>query len=196
MASQQLACCVPLQRRTLHLCCHNTLQTKRSRKASASPPVAKRVGGGYEVHFAEQGSSTDTAAAAALAADDAGKLLQGLQGPLTEQDLCIIKHILQHAEGTAVEDARTGRAAGIHIGLAHLLEAYDAVLPQHGLLAQADTHYYRILLKLALDPNHDWWDRFHRECSLWARWGSGWQHAVRLAGWRGSYWWHVVQQGT
>jgi hypothetical protein len=109
-------------------------------------------------------------AAAATAASDVGRLLlHGLPGPLGERDLCVIKDILRRAEASAVQDAHAGTAAGGHVNLARLLEAYDAVLPQHGLAPAEDTHYYRILLKLALGPNNDWWERFAQECSAWAR---------------------------
>lgn len=99
-----------------------------------------------------------------------GKLLTGLEGPLTEQDLLIVKHILKTAQATAVEDFQSGRCtSNPRISLARLLQAYDAVLPQHGLVPQEDTHYYRILLKLTLDPSNDWWQRFHKEQKLWSK---------------------------
>jgi hypothetical protein len=125
------------------------------------------VGGGYDIEYLVDSSP----AAAAEAARATSKLLTGLEGPLTEQDLLIIKHILKTAETIAVDECRLGRASSSHISLAKLLQAYETVLPQHGLMAQEDTHYYRILLKLTLDPNHDWWQRFHKEQKLWARWG-------------------------
>lgn len=122
------------------------------------------MGGGYDIFLA---SSHD--AAAAEAAASAGKLLQGLEGPLTEQDLLVIRHILKTAEAAAVVECQSGHASSSNITLAKLLQAYEAVLPQHGLLPQGDTHYYRILLKLTLDPNHDWWSRFQKERKQWNR---------------------------
>jgi hypothetical protein len=121
------------------------------------------VGGGYELTF------TGYPAAAEAATSSAGKLLQGLEGPLSEQDLLIIRHILKTAETTAVTECQLGHADTRHISLARLLQAYEAVLPQYGLLAQEDTHYYRILLKLTLDPGNDWWQRFYRERKQWSR---------------------------
>lgn len=123
------------------------------------------MGGGYDIEYLADSSP----AAAAEAAASAGKLLSGLSGPLNEQDLLIIKHILNTAEVAAVEECHSGRASNSQLSLSKLLQAYEAVLPQHGLLPQEDTHYYRILLKLALDPNHDWWQRFQREQKLWNR---------------------------
>ena len=31
------------------------------------------------------------------------------------------------------------------------------VLRKHSIQAAEDTYYYRLLLKLSLDPNPDWW---------------------------------------
>lgn len=140
---------------------------KQTQQSPHSPP--KRVGGGYDIEYLLE-SSTSPAAAAQAAAASVGKLLTGLEGPLTEQDLLIVKHILQTAEATAVEDFQSGRCtSNPRISLARLLQAYDAVLPQHGLVPQEDTHYYRILLKLTLDPSNDWWQRFHKEQKLWSK---------------------------
>ncbi len=142
--------------------------TKRPKQTPPSPhSPPRRVGGGYDIEHLLAASSSPVAAAQAAAAS-VGKLLTGLEGPLTEQDLLIIKHILKTAEATAVDDCQSGRcSSGPRISLARLLQAYDAVLPQHGLVPQEDTHYYRILLKLTLDPNSDWWQRFHNEQRLW-----------------------------
>lgn len=99
-------------------------------------------------------------------------MLQGLEGPLSAEDLLIIKHILKTAEAAAVADAQGGQSSGISscsITLSKLLQAYEDVLPQHGLFPAEDVYYYRILLKLTLDPNHDWWRRFHKERKLWTR---------------------------
>lgn len=117
------------------------------------------------------GGDAGASAAAAEASASAGRLLQGLEGPLCEQDLLIIRHILRTADLTAVKDCESGHATSSRITLAKLLQAYEVVLPQHGLLPQEDTHFYRILLKLTLDPNHDWWQRFHKETKLWSRCG-------------------------
>lgn len=149
-------------------CCCS--QAKRPKQAPQTPPsAARRVGGGYEIVYLP-GSPCAAAAAAQAAAAAADQLLtSGLKGPLSEQDLLIIRHIIKAAEAAAVQDCRVRRASSSHISLAQLLQAYETVLPQHGLLPQEDTHYYCILLKLGLDPDHDWWQRFHRERQAWSR---------------------------
>lgn len=39
------------------------------------------------------------------------------------------------------------------------------VLPRHGVIPEEDIHYYRILLRLSLDPDPDWWSKFDREAA-------------------------------
>ena len=146
-------------------CVNGPQAHKRPKHAQHSPP--RRVGGGYEIDYLAAVSSP--AAATQAAAASVGKLLTGLEGPLTEQDLLIVKHILKTAEATAVEDCQSGRSSSSHVSLARLLQAYEAVLPLHGLVPQEDAHYYRILLKLTLDPHNDWWQRFHTEQRLWSK---------------------------
>ena len=53
--------------------------------------------------------------------------------------------------------------------LLKLLQAYEAVLKKHNISASEDTYYYRLLLKLSLEPSPDWWGKFHRECEQNAR---------------------------
>lgn len=142
-------------------------QAKGTKKTHHSPFIARRVGGGYDIVLA----GTNPGAAAAAAAS-AGKLLQGLEGPLTEQDLLVLKQILKTAEAAVLAEIEAGNPNSAHITLSKLLQAYEEVLPQHGLLPQEDTHYYRILLKLTLDPDHDWWQRFYKERKLYTRWAS------------------------
>ena len=75
------------------------------------------------------------------------------QPQLTGQDLlCGVRHMRSavHAMLTA------GRG---QVTLLKLLRAYDEVLTARGLDAEADTHYYRLLLQLSLDPSPDWWER-------------------------------------
>lgn len=124
------------------------------------------MGGGFEL-------GPSAADSAALAAGDAGALLAGLDGPLSEGDLVVLRDILGAAQAAAVADAAARRAPSARLSLARLLDAYAAVLPRHGIAAAADTHYYRLLLKLALDPGHTWWERFADECREWARCARG-----------------------
>ena len=55
------------------------------------------------------------------------------------------------------------------VTLLKLLRAYEAVLKKHNISAHEDTYYYRLLLKLSLEPSPDWWGKFYRECELNAR---------------------------
>ncbi len=47
--------------------------------------------------------------------------------------------------------------------LADLLQAYERVLNAKGIPAQEDTHYYGLLLRLAVDSLPDWQTRIQRE---------------------------------
>ncbi len=49
------------------------------------------------------------------------------------------------------------------VTLQAILQAYQAVLPHHGVKPDEDTYYYRLLLKLSLDPNLDWWVKLGKE---------------------------------
>lgn len=49
------------------------------------------------------------------------------------------------------------------VTLQSVLQAYEHVLPRHGVKADEDTYYYRLLLKLSLDPALDWWIKLNRE---------------------------------
>ncbi|KAF5836739.1 hypothetical protein DUNSADRAFT_5527 [Dunaliella salina] len=49
------------------------------------------------------------------------------------------------------------------VTLQKLLKAYELVLPRHGARPEEDIYYYRLLLKLSLDPDPDWWGKFRRE---------------------------------
>jgi len=81
--------------------------------------------------------------------------------------------ILALAEAEAQSDSCRG--VGGQVTLMRLLKAYEVVLRQHAMAPEEDTHYYRFLLKLSLDPYPDWWDKLevyvcpsaapHRHCS-------------------------------
>ena len=47
-----------------------------------------------------------------------------------------------------------------------MLKAYEVVLRKHSIQAAEDTYYYRLLLKLSLDPNPDWWAKLAHEREL------------------------------
>ena len=66
--------------------------------------------------------------------------------------------ILALAESNARDDAENGTSDG-QVTLLRLLKAYDVVLRQHSIVPEEDTHFYRFLLKLSLDPYPNWWDK-------------------------------------
>lgn len=47
--------------------------------------------------------------------------------------------------------------------LDRLLKSYESVLLHHSVVPEQDFHYYRVLLKLFLDPNPDWWAKLYNE---------------------------------
>lgn len=69
----------------------------------------------------------------------------------------IMTAIISLAESDAKEEG------SIEISLAHLLEAYHTVLRQHNVVPEEDSHYYRFLLKISLEPYQNWWDKLQAE---------------------------------
>ena len=67
--------------------------------------------------------------------------------------LQIIASIISLAESKA---GQNGVPAGA-ISLPELLQAYDSVLRQYGIVPEEDSHFYRFLLKLSLQPYLNWW---------------------------------------
>lgn len=55
----------------------------------------------------------------------------------------------------------------VQVSVAHMLQAYQKVLPRHGIIAAEDTYYYRMVITLSLRPEADWWDKLQVESSLW-----------------------------
>ena len=58
------------------------------------------------------------------------------------------------------------RSLRLQVTLLKLLKAYEVVLRKHSIQAAEDTYYYRLLLKLSLDPNPDWWAKLAHEREL------------------------------
>ncbi len=54
----------------------------------------------------------------------------------------------------------------VQVGVAHMLQAYQKVLPRHGIIAAEDTYYYRMVITLSLRPEANWWDKLQAERSL------------------------------
>lgn len=82
--------------------------------------------------------------------------------PYSEYDLAIIAEIVRLAEETTQQDYQAGSGSK-EITLVRLLQAYDVVLPAHGVVPKEDVFYYRMLLKLSLDPNPDWWAKIDQQ---------------------------------
>jgi hypothetical protein len=70
--------------------------------------------------------------------------------------------IIAQAGADARHDARLGIGQG-ELTLLRLLKSYDTVLRAEGMVPEEDTHYYRFLLKLSLDPVPNWWDKLSGE---------------------------------
>lgn len=96
------------------------------------------------------------------------KLLPAADGPYSDYDLCIIEQIILLAEQICQQDYIAGRG-GKDLTLAKLLQAYEVVLPTHGVVPAEDVYYYRILLKLSLDPDVSWWSKFDKQCKANSR---------------------------
>jgi hypothetical protein len=89
---------------------------------------------------------------------------------------------LQHAPRRQLT-AHSRRPAGAQqqgLSLDRLLKSYQAVLLRHSVLPEQDFHYYRLLLKLFLDPNPDWWAKLYNE-RMAARWAPPGGAAVAAA---------------
>ncbi|KAK3249854.1 hypothetical protein CYMTET_40736 [Cymbomonas tetramitiformis] len=141
------------------------------RNRSASPPAVRRVGGGFE-YLPSKGAAENNMLMAMPPAfyHEAPAKSQELHRNLRassphrfeEGDIQILEDILRLAERTAHEDALNGRGQD-SITLLRLLKAYDIVLRKNNLIPAEDTFYYRLLLKLSLDPDPDWWAKLERE---------------------------------
>ncbi len=62
---------------------------------------------------------------------------------------------------------KTSAYGCVQVSVAHMLQAYQKVLPRHGIIAAEDTYYYRMVITLSLRPEADWWDKLQAESSLW-----------------------------
>ncbi|PNH11223.1 ATP-dependent RNA helicase glh-2, partial [Tetrabaena socialis] len=82
--------------------------------------------------------------------------------PYSTYDYAVIAEIIRTAEAVVAKAYKRGKGSAI-VTLQAVLHAYEAVLPRHGVKPDADTYYYRLLLKLSLDPHLDWWAKLNRE---------------------------------
>eukprot|EP01083_Nonionella_stella_P063478 164931_1 len=81
----------------------------------------------------------------------------------SNSDLSVISDILRCAERTFLKESPTPPDYA-SFTLLHILKAYAAVLTRRGIDPAEDTHFYRFLLKLSVDPDNDWWSKFDKEC--------------------------------
>lgn len=96
-----------------------------------------------------------------LASCETLRALPAPEGPYTGYDLSIIHEILQLAAATVQQEYAAGKGSNV-VTLVKVLQAYDVVLPHHGVVPSEDVHYYRALLQLSLDPNPDWFGKFQQ----------------------------------
>jgi hypothetical protein len=89
-------------------------------------------------------------------------------GPYSDYDLSIVAEIVRLAEETAQQDYAAGRGSR-EVTLVRLLQAYEVVLPAHGVVPAEDVFYYRLLLKLSLDPNPDWYAKLEQQRATGSR---------------------------
>lgn len=91
-------------------------------------------------------------------------------GSYSDYDLSIVAEIVRLAEETAQQDYAVGRGSS-EVTLVRLLQAYEVVLPAHGVVPAEDVFYYRLLLKLSLDPNPDWYAKLEQQKANDSRYG-------------------------
>ena len=124
-----------------------------ARQAGSAP---RRVGGGFSLAPAAPDRILMTTY-------ETYKALPENPRPYRQEDLDLVAEILRLAEALAAEEAELGHGPG-EVNLLRLLQAYEVVLRRHDVAPAEDTYFYRLLLKLSLDPDPDWWAKFNREC--------------------------------
>ncbi|EFJ51807.1 hypothetical protein VOLCADRAFT_87353 [Volvox carteri f. nagariensis] len=82
--------------------------------------------------------------------------------PYCAYDYAVIAEIIKHADTAVARAYRKGTGSGL-VTLQSILQAYEHILPRHGIKPDEDTYYYRLILKLSLDPEPDWWVKLNRE---------------------------------
>lgn len=150
----------------------------------------KRVGGGYD--FVEETESNPICMPGAV--NQALRALPAHDHPYSQYDLDLMAEILRKGDAQVHKELCSGNGSGevmfqsllltalltavkcahptcclSQLTLLKLLQAYESVLKKHNISASEDTYYYRLLLKLSLEPSPDWWGKFHRECEQNAR---------------------------
>ncbi|GLI66402.1 hypothetical protein VaNZ11_010163, partial [Volvox africanus] len=82
--------------------------------------------------------------------------------PYSSYDYAIIAEVIRDADAAVAKAYKKGTGSGI-VTLQCILKAYEHVLSRHGIKSEEDTYYYRLVLKLSLDPEPDWWAKLNRE---------------------------------
>ncbi|EFJ32630.1 hypothetical protein SELMODRAFT_407642 [Selaginella moellendorffii] len=87
---------------------------------------------------------------------------------LTDKDICALNDAKYFTYKALPRSKRPFALKGLGelwlmVRLTDVLRAYDTVLQRHGLDPTEDTFYYRMLLKLSLRPEHDWWNKLNKE---------------------------------
>ncbi|GLC68585.1 hypothetical protein PLESTF_000711300 [Pleodorina starrii] len=82
--------------------------------------------------------------------------------PYSGYDYGVVAEIIRDADAAVAKAYKKGAGSGI-VTLQSVLQSYEHVLPRHGVKPDEDTYYYRLLLKLSLDPEPDWWAKLNRE---------------------------------
>lgn len=98
---------------------------------------------------------------------------------LTHADVSVLRSIVLLAETTQPPGAAAGRAG--ELSLVHVLKAYDVVLRQFSIQPEADTFYYRCILKLSLDPEPSWWKKLEHAAAAVRRHAAVFAAAVGAA---------------
>ena len=86
---------------------------------------------------------------------DTFKSLPRPTSPYTSDDFEIVRQILAAATDSSDSDSP--------VNLPQVLHAYELVLSQYSIDVRHDTRFYRILLKLSFDAEHDWFAALARE---------------------------------
>ncbi|MCO5609833.1 hypothetical protein L7F22_064065 [Adiantum nelumboides] len=84
------------------------------------------------------------------------KALPRSNRPFDLKDYALLREILALAENLTQPE-------GAEVRLMDVLKAYDMVLQKHAMDPAEDTFYYRMLLKLSLSSEKDWWKRLNQE---------------------------------
>eukprot|EP00191_Tetraselmis_sp_GSL018_P022397 CAMPEP_0177624034 /NCGR_PEP_ID=MMETSP0419_2-20121207/29250_1 /TAXON_ID=582737 /ORGANISM="Tetraselmis sp., Strain GSL018" /LENGTH=1404 /DNA_ID=CAMNT_0019124685 /DNA_START=457 /DNA_END=4668 /DNA_ORIENTATION=- len=114
---------------------------------------------GISGSVADQNGAAAAAAATAYSTWETYRALPTPDRPYDERDVQIMAEILRTAEQAS--NLKPGQP--MRITLLQLINAYETVLKRIGEQPAEDVFYYRFLLKLALDPDPDWWAKFRKE---------------------------------